>query len=38
LRHHVDLDAVGAELTQAVRETVEPSHVSVWLPGSGSRP
>jgi hypothetical protein len=33
LRHRVDLDAVGAELTQAVRETVEPSHVSVWMPG-----
>jgi hypothetical protein len=32
LRHHVDLDAVGAELAAAVRETVEPSHVSVWLP------
>jgi hypothetical protein len=38
LRHHVDLDAVGAELTAAVRETVEPSHVSVWLPGSRRDP
>jgi len=38
LRHHVDLGAVGAELTAAVRETVEPSHVSVWLPGTRRRP
>jgi hypothetical protein len=32
LRHQVDLDAVGTELVAAVRETVEPSHVSIWLP------
>ena len=34
LRHQVDLDAVGAELVAAVRETVEPSHVSIWLPST----
>ncbi len=37
LRHQVDLDAVGAELLAAVRETVEPTHVSVWLPSSRRR-
>ena len=35
LRHQVDLDAVGAELVAAVRETVEPASASIWLPSRG---
>ena len=38
LRHQVNLDAVGAELLAAVRETVQPTHASVWLPGTRRRP
>ncbi len=35
LRQQVDLDAVGAELVAAVRETVEPATASIWLPPRG---
>ena len=38
LRHQVDLDAVGADLLAAVRETVQPASATVWLPGTRSRP
>jgi hypothetical protein len=38
LRHQVDLDAVGADLLAAVRETVQPTHATVWLAGTRSRP
>ncbi len=33
LRHQVDLDAVGADLLEAVSETVQPTHATVWLAG-----
>ena len=38
LRHQVDLDAVGADLLAAVRETVQPTHATVWLPGARRLP
>jgi hypothetical protein len=31
LRDQVALDAVRADLLDAVRETVQPAHASVWL-------
>lgn len=31
LRDHVALDAVRSDLLEAARETVQPTHVSVWL-------
>lgn len=38
LRHQVDLDAVGAELLAACRETVQPTEASVWLPETRRAP
>ena len=36
LRDEVNLDELAADLAAAVRETMQPSHVSVWLRDSGT--
>jgi hypothetical protein len=35
LRRTIDLDTIRGDLVDAVHETLQPAHVSVWLPGTG---
>jgi hypothetical protein len=38
LRNETDLDALSDDLVGAVRETMQPEHVTLWLrPDTGSR-
>jgi hypothetical protein len=38
LRHTIDLDTVGNDLADVIHEAFQPTHVSVWLPGTGPQP
>jgi len=35
LRHTVDLDTVQGDLVGVVHQAFQPTHVSVWLSGTG---
>jgi hypothetical protein len=38
LKDAIDLDSVRTDLTQVVQRTLEPAHVSMWLPVSRRGP
>jgi hypothetical protein len=35
-RQNIDLDAIRGDLAGVVHEAFQPTHISVWLPGSNS--
>jgi hypothetical protein len=37
LRDDVDLDRLAVDLTAVVQETIQPSHVALWLPAESAR-
>jgi hypothetical protein len=37
LRDDVDLDQLASDLTRVVHETIQPAHVSLWLPHESAR-